>query len=75
MELRGQLHVPNTLPLKKGFPGTHLIEGWVGPTAGMGTLDNRKTSCPAGYQNKIPQYTDRIILALQSSVGGINMYT
>ena len=76
MELSGQLHVPNTLPLKKGgFPGTHLIEGWVGPAAGMDTLDNRKTSYDARHQTKIPWYIDKIILALPSSVGEINMYT
>lgn len=60
--------------LKRGPQGTNLIEGWVDPAAGMATFENRKISCPARHQSKIPQYTDRITLAPPSSIEEINMY-
>jgi hypothetical protein len=42
MEVSGQLHAPATLPPGNEPPGTHWIEGWVGPTADMDAVENRK---------------------------------
>jgi hypothetical protein len=35
MEKSGQLHTPATIYPKERAPGTHWIEGWVGPRAGV----------------------------------------
>jgi hypothetical protein len=33
-------------------PGTHYIQGWVGPRAGLDVMEKRKISCP--YQELNP---------------------
>ena len=45
MGVRGQLHAPATLPLGREL-STHLIGGWVGPTASLNVLENRNIFCP-----------------------------
>jgi hypothetical protein len=35
MEVSGQLHAPVALPPGEKTPGTHWIEGWVGPRGGL----------------------------------------
>jgi hypothetical protein len=44
MEITSELHDLATLPLGRD-PGTHFV-GWVGPIAGLGTLEVTKISCP-----------------------------
>jgi hypothetical protein len=46
MGVRDQLHAPATLSLESELR-THLIGGWVGPTASLNVLDNRNIFCPA----------------------------
>jgi hypothetical protein len=40
MEVSGQFHVPVALPAKK-VPGTHCVEGWIGPKAGLDAVARR----------------------------------
>jgi len=42
MEVSGHLHTPGRFTLEERDPGTHWIEGWVGPRAGMDTVAKRK---------------------------------
>jgi hypothetical protein len=41
----GRPHSPVAVSLLKNR-GTRCLEGWVGPTAGLGVLEKSKTSCP-----------------------------
>lgn len=45
MGVRDQLHAPATLPLGSKL-STHLIGGWVGPTASLNVLENKNIFCP-----------------------------
>ena len=61
MEVGGQHHAPAALPPGKR-PGTHCIEGWVGPRAGMN--GGGKSRPPPGFdprtvQSAANRYTDR----------------
>jgi hypothetical protein len=40
--------------LGESAPGTHCIGGWVGPTAGLDTVEKRKISCP--YRESDPGF-------------------
>jgi hypothetical protein len=42
MEVSSQLHAPAALPPGKSPTGTHWIGGWVGPTACLDAMGNRK---------------------------------
>jgi hypothetical protein len=42
MEVSGQLHAPASLPPRETAPGTHWIEGWVGPGAVLEAVAKRK---------------------------------
>ena len=53
MEFSGQLHIPAALLLLIGPPRTHwIIGGWVGPTASLDVLENRKISCLCWESNQ-----------------------
>jgi hypothetical protein len=41
MEVSGQLHTPAALPLGERAPGSHWIQGWVGPRADLEAAGNR----------------------------------
>jgi hypothetical protein len=41
-----QLHAPAALPFGARAPGTHWIGGWVGPRAGLDTVENKKNFFP-----------------------------
>jgi hypothetical protein len=51
MEVNGQLHDPDALPLKERAPGTHWIGGWVGPRAVMDAVVKRKIPSPRRESN------------------------
>jgi hypothetical protein len=53
MEVKGQLHAPNTLPPGDKGPGTHWIGDCVGPIASLAVLEKRKI-CPYQELNHIP---------------------
>jgi hypothetical protein len=40
--VNGQLNAPSALPPGERAPGTHWIEGWVGPRAGLEDVEKRK---------------------------------
>jgi hypothetical protein len=40
--------------LREGAPGTHYMKVWVGPRAGLGTLENRYLK-NAGHRSAIPR--------------------
>jgi hypothetical protein len=42
MEVIGQLHDPDALPLGKEPRSTHWIRGWVGPRVGLDAVEKRK---------------------------------
>jgi hypothetical protein len=42
MEVSGQLHAAAAFAPGERAPGTHWIEGWVDPGAGLGDLEKRK---------------------------------
>jgi hypothetical protein len=51
MEVSGQLHTSVVLPPGKRAPGTHCLEGCVGPRIGLETVEKRKSIAPAGNLN------------------------
>jgi hypothetical protein len=66
MEESDQLHAPAALLPVERAPGTHWVEAWVGPRAGLEAMDKRKSLTSA--RNRIPavqpiarRYTDRAI--------------
>jgi hypothetical protein len=46
MEASGQFHAPAALSPRERAPGTHWIEGWVGPRAILDTMAKRKIPSP-----------------------------
>jgi hypothetical protein len=56
-----QLHAPATLPPSKKAPGTHWTGGWVGPTAGLGTVVKRKISSPCWELNPRTPITQLVV--------------
>jgi len=67
MGVGGQLHAPATLPLGREL-STHLIGGWVGPTASLNVLENRYIFCPArietlDYPAQVSHYIDNTMAA------------
>ena len=60
MRVGGQRHAPAALYLRER-PGTHFIEGWVGPRAGLDVCE--KSRPPPGFDPRTAQpvasrYTD-----------------
>jgi hypothetical protein len=51
MEASGQLHASAALPSGERYPGTHWTGGWVGPTAGLDTVEWREISYPCRESN------------------------
>lgn len=45
MQVSGQLHIPDSLPLGKN-PRNHLIRGWVSPRAGLGVAAEQTNLLP-----------------------------
>jgi hypothetical protein len=52
MRVSGQLHAPTALPPGKR-PGTHYIEGWVDPRAGLDGCENSRP--PPGFDPRTVQ--------------------
>jgi hypothetical protein len=46
MNVSGQLHDPAALTTRERAPGTHLIGGWVGPTAVLDAVVKGKITSP-----------------------------
>jgi hypothetical protein len=42
MEVSGQLHARDALAPGERAPSIHWVRGWVGPTAGLYTVEKRK---------------------------------
>jgi hypothetical protein len=49
MEVSGQRHAPAALPLGNNG-GTHCLEGWVGPRAGLNRWGEQKVFWPPGLE-------------------------
>jgi hypothetical protein len=45
MGVSGQRHAPAALYPRGKDPGTHCVEGWVGPRAGLDAKDRGKILC------------------------------
>jgi hypothetical protein len=81
MEVSDQLHAPAALPPGKEHPGTHRIEGWVGPRAVLDAVVKRKINSPRQKSNpRTPiiqpgaqRYTDWAVTAHFSSFLGPNI--
>jgi hypothetical protein len=46
MNVSGKIHAPVALSPGRA-PGTHLMGGWLGPTAGLDAMAKRKIPVPA----------------------------
>jgi hypothetical protein len=53
MRVAGKRQAPIALPLGKS-PGTHCVEGWMGPRAGLKGCGANKISCPHKGSNLEP---------------------
>jgi hypothetical protein len=60
MQMNGQLYTPAALPLGKEPAGIHWIGGWVGPTAGLDTVEKREILPLPGIELRFSarRYTD-----------------
>jgi hypothetical protein len=54
MGFSGQLHAPVRFIPAERDPGTHLIGGWVGPTAGLDAVVKRKKCLPCPCKESNP---------------------
>jgi hypothetical protein len=52
MEVSSQLHALVALPSGERAPGTHWLEGCVGPRVGLDTVEKRKSLAPV--ENRTP---------------------
>jgi hypothetical protein len=50
LEVSGTLHAAAALPPGVCAPGTHWIEGWVGPRAGLDDVERRKFLTLSGLE-------------------------
>jgi hypothetical protein len=52
MKVSGQLHAPAALRPEEIVLGTHWIGGWVGPTAGLDTVEKRMSCTFPGIKTR-----------------------
>jgi hypothetical protein len=72
MEVSGQLHAPAALLQDKQPPGTHWIEGWVGPRAGLDGMIKRKNPCT--WQQSNPGGPTRSLVATLTGTYSISNF-
>jgi hypothetical protein len=68
MKMSGQLHVAVAFPPREKVPGTHWIGGWVGLTAGLDAVEERKISFLPGIEPRFHSRPARSVGAIQAEL-------